>query len=212
MATSDDTGSSEVELKEVDLGSAKDCDKVDETLMYRLKIFNAKLDKHHFYLVLNSCYRSPHRQKELHYARMFTWTESEISTYLNKTEEEARKIKYKALYAFRALKGLDSINEAQRKIQELASEFGTKPVLPGEEPCPCGCGWPRSKHTYEPSKAIDANIYKTSWWSDTKIVHGEMTQSDQNYGLINRLTRESELVWGINFTEIPIDPIHWELP
>lgn len=202
--------------KEVDRGKANQCDKVDPELMRKIRIFNAKLDNNgNLYLRLNSCYRPPDKQNEFHYARMITWSASEIKDALKtKNEEEAKKIQARALQELKKQKGFDSDDEARKKAEEVKREIGKVPALPGVDNCPCGCGWPRSKHTYDPAKAIDANIYKKEAWylSDKIIVHSGTSTSDPDYALIDKLTKESGLVWGINFTQIPVDPIHWELP
>ena len=49
-------------------------------------------------------------------------------------------------------------------------------------------------------------------YGSNSVVTSQTTKSDPNYEAINKLTSESNLVWGINFTQIPADPVHWELP
>jgi hypothetical protein len=203
------------EEKELEWSAGNECAKVDSELKRRMRIFNAKVAKQGFSVVVVRCHRDPTLQKEWHYARFITWSESEVKSALrnDKSDDEVKKIKANALRLFKALDGLKTDDEARQKAQELRSNFKSNPVLPGEGNCPCGCGWSISKHVNDPTTAVDINITKPGTvYGVNPVVNSSTAKSDSNYDLINKLTSESVLVWGINFTQIPADPVHWELP
>jgi|GEM_PF-5169052 len=176
---------------------------------------------------LNSCYRDQDKQAKMHYARMIRWSIDDIKRYVlvaNKdpTGKVAQQIKQNATKLFIPLEGLPT-NAAPQKINEKAkAEYnGSRPVAAWTDNCPCGCGWPRSKHTL--GTAVDANIYL----KDDVIVNAnstpnssELTQLSDNgkslYEEIKQASKDSDLEWGIDWIinnppYLPADAIHWEL-
>jgi hypothetical protein len=98
---------------------------------------------------------------------------------------------------------------AKAKAAEIReANFASNPVLPAEDNCPCGRGWLHSKHVDDPTRAVDIRIQTPD---GGVLINSNTTKADPNYELINKLTSECDLFWGINFTQIPQDPIHWEL-
>jgi hypothetical protein len=198
--------------KELDWAAGNDCGKVDSELKRRMGIFNAKLTKEKFSIVVTRCHRDALLQKRWHYARFVSWSEASVKRALknNKSTEDVQKIKANALRLFKDLEGLKTDEEAKAKAAEIRdANFASNPVLPAENNCPCGCGWLHSKHVDDPTRAVDIKIQTPE---GRILVNSNTTKDDPNYELINKLTSESNLFWGINFTQIPQDPIHWELP
>lgn len=201
--------------KELAWSEGNDCGKIDGELKRRMRIFNAKLATQKLSIRVVRCHRDAALQRRWHYARFVSWSEAEVKSALrdNTSDQKAKEVRANALRLFKTLEGLKADDEARQRAGEIRDkDFKSNPVLPAEDNCPCGCGWPRSKHVDDPSKAVDINIIEVGTIWDSKVVNSTTTKADKNYDLINKFTEQSSLVWGINFTQIPADPVHWELP
>jgi len=110
---------------------------------------------------------------------MITWTDAEIRTNVKDatTKEKAIQIQKNALEAFKKLKNIHDDNEAKKQAEDIRNkDLDSKPAYAAADNCTCGCGWHRSKHTFNPCMAIDANIKandKGEPSQDTTIVGGK---------------------------------------
>jgi len=230
---------------EIDHSRARNCHKLDPILMQNLIDFNQALKLRQvtrtwkkgrmrnqetgpLFLRIVSCYRDPDFSQKLHLARIITWGGRGIREQVldGAGTGEERRIYQNALEEFKKIINESNDQNAIREAKDLqAAEFKSNPVLPGHDNCPCGCCWPRSKHTLDPCKAIDANIkanlnpfYRewqpiiigTDTFSLNKNPKKPLTQ--QTINDTNTDTKNSNLFWGYDFVNIPFDPVHWELP
>src|SRR5215467_4222829 len=96
-----------------EIGDDRDhtCNKLDADLMRKFIDFSKELKKKfmdidiELLIVLTRCYRSQDVQKEWHYARMITWSESEIQEKVRaaSTKSKASEIKKNALDLFKEI-------------------------------------------------------------------------------------------------------------
>ena len=164
--------------KEIDDDKEHTCNKLDADLMRKLINFNKELKKYHLYIKsINRCHRKQDEQAEWHYARMVTWTVSEIQTYVRaaaNSQASALEIKKNALELYKEIYKKnhkveikdDNVAIAEAKKLSVDKEWGPNPVAAVEYDCPCGCRWPRSAHTFDAALAVDMNIYRNLWGRD----------------------------------------------
>ena len=222
---------------EVEQGDARDCNELEPDLMRRVIDFNKELKaiklglsggyppRTYLYLRLVSCYRDSGEQQKMHYARMIDWGPNDIQQHVKSASVllDAQWIYDRSLKRLGKLVGSSDVTTIKEKAGQILEkkEVGKDiPVLPGVNNCPCDCCWPISKHTLKPAQAIDANVKANAdmplkEWRPVIVGSSSSPGSDNLtqdlYDKINKATTNNKLIWGINFKQIPVDPIHWEL-
>jgi len=215
--------------KEVGDDTNQTCNKLDAKLMQKIIDFNTELKKNNLYIKVTRCYRSQDIQREWHYARMITWSDSQIQTNVRaaaNTQEKASEIQRNALALFKELKKITDDLEAIREAQQLVidKELKQNPVVAVEDDCQCGCRWPRSAHTFDPSLAIDMNIFRDLWGPDKAHSDARRVAVNSNsrpkqfpeYQTIKNIAQKLGLSWGIDWNVdsspyLPVDAIHFEI-
>ena len=214
--------------KEIGDDEHQTCNRLDANLMRKFIDFNNELKKKfkdigiELKITVTRCYRSQSEQKEWHYARMITWSASEIQKNVRaaaNTNAKALEIKKNALDLFKEIRGITDDDEATREAQDLRDKrkWGANPVAAAEYDCPCGCRWPRSAHTFDHSLAIDFNISRKEMGKDRPIVNSSsLPNRFAEYQVIKEVAQKFGIAWGIDWSVksspyMPRDAIHLEI-